>query len=344
MGRDLGHGRGQPSRRSAPPAAGACGGPRGLPGPLAGRPLPGRHRTRGRPRARRRRRTVAFSRDAGCPAQPAQGAGVQGRIRSRPPPDAGHIRAPRGRFLRGQHPYQLQPAAAAGAQLRHEAQGAPGPVVPPGAGGVGEAALRPRHGLRPVRLHARAPRRACPGAVVRAAGRAGAAAADARQLGSGRRAAVAAGAGARLRADQAGHHGARQGPRAGVAGEAAVRGRPARRERGARNGLTREAFDKCTDIWDNPVNAGAKIIQAAHQPQAPLAGTVVVEMGHSVAAPFAGQVLADLGAEVIKIEKPEGDDARKWGPPFVDGAAATFQALNRNKKSVVSHLRDDADR
>lgn len=67
-------------------------------------------------------------------------------------------------------------------------------------------------------------------------------------------------------------------------------------------------------------------------------------MGHSVAAPFAGQVLADLGAEVIKIEKPEGDDARKWGPPFVDGAAATFQALNRNKKSVVSHLRDDADR
>nr|WP_255428048.1 CoA transferase [Ramlibacter cellulosilyticus] len=75
-----------------------------------------------------------------------------------------------------------------------------------------------------------------------------------------------------------------------------------------------------------------------------MAGITVVEMGHSVAAPFAGQVLADLGAEVIKIEKPEGDDARKWGPPFVDGAAATFQALNRNKKSVVSRLRDDADR
>ena len=43
----------------------------------------------------------------------------------------------------------------------------------------------------------------------------------------------------------------------------------------------------------------------------PLAGTLVVELGHSVAAPFAGQVLADLGAEVIKIEKPAGDDARQ---------------------------------
>ena len=74
--------------------------------------------------------------------------------------------------------------------------------------------------------------------------------------------------------------------------------------------------------------------------QGPLAGMVVIELGHSVAAPFAGQVLADLGAEVIKIEKPEGDDARKWGPPFVDGASASYQALNRNKRSVVGRLRD----
>ena len=64
---------------------------------------------------------------------------------------------------------------------------------------------------------------------------------------------------------------------------------------------------------------------------APLADIVVIELGHSVAAPFAGQILGDLGAEVIKIEKPEGDDARKWGPPFWDGAAAAFQPLNRNK-------------
>jgi crotonobetainyl-CoA:carnitine CoA-transferase CaiB-like acyl-CoA transferase len=74
----------------------------------------------------------------------------------------------------------------------------------------------------------------------------------------------------------------------------------------------------------------------------PLAGYVVIELGHSVAAPFAGQILADLGAEVIKIEKPAGDDARQWGPPFVDGASATFQSLNRNKRSMVLDLRDAA--
>ncbi|MCD6674727.1 MAG: CoA transferase [Burkholderiaceae bacterium] len=74
----------------------------------------------------------------------------------------------------------------------------------------------------------------------------------------------------------------------------------------------------------------------------PLSGIVVVELGHSIAGPFAGQVLADLGAEVVKIEKPDGDDARKWGPPFVDGAAATFQSVNRNKRSVVVDLRDEA--
>jgi len=72
----------------------------------------------------------------------------------------------------------------------------------------------------------------------------------------------------------------------------------------------------------------------------PLAGYLVIELGHSVAGPYAGQILGDLGAEVIKIEKPDGDDARYWGPPFIDGAAATFQALNRNKRSVVRRLRE----
>jgi crotonobetainyl-CoA:carnitine CoA-transferase CaiB-like acyl-CoA transferase len=74
----------------------------------------------------------------------------------------------------------------------------------------------------------------------------------------------------------------------------------------------------------------------------PFAGLVVVELGHSVAAPFAGQIFSELGAQVIKIEKADGDDARKWGPPFWEGASAFFQALNRNKQSVVCELRDPA--
>ena len=72
----------------------------------------------------------------------------------------------------------------------------------------------------------------------------------------------------------------------------------------------------------------------------PFTGLVVVELGHSVAAPFAGQIFGELGAQVIKIEKADGDDARKWGPPFWEGASSFFQALNRNKESVVCELRD----
>ena len=75
----------------------------------------------------------------------------------------------------------------------------------------------------------------------------------------------------------------------------------------------------------------------------PLRGVVAVELGHSVAAPFAGQILGDLGAMVIKVEKPgAGDDARAWGPPFVDGESSCFISLNRNKYSVVVDLKDPA--
>lgn len=72
----------------------------------------------------------------------------------------------------------------------------------------------------------------------------------------------------------------------------------------------------------------------------PLSGFKVIEMGHSVAAPYAGLVLAEMGAEVIKIERPGvGDDCRGWGPPFRDDMSATFQGLNRNKKSVTVDLK-----
>jgi crotonobetainyl-CoA:carnitine CoA-transferase CaiB-like acyl-CoA transferase len=78
---------------------------------------------------------------------------------------------------------------------------------------------------------------------------------------------------------------------------------------------------------------------------APLAGLRVIELARILAGPWAGQTLADLGAEVIKVEAPEGDDTRRWGPPFLDhdgeNSAAYFHAANRGKKSITVDFRTD---
>jgi crotonobetainyl-CoA:carnitine CoA-transferase CaiB-like acyl-CoA transferase len=50
---------------------------------------------------------------------------------------------------------------------------------------------------------------------------------------------------------------------------------------------------------------------------APLAGLRVLELARILAGPWIGQTLADLGADVVKVEAPEGDDTRRWGPPFI---------------------------
>lgn len=77
----------------------------------------------------------------------------------------------------------------------------------------------------------------------------------------------------------------------------------------------------------------------------PLQGLRVVDMTTSYAGPTAAMYLADLGATVIKVERPGyGDDARMWGPPFVDGASAWFASANRNKKSLVLNLRSQDGR
>lgn len=73
-----------------------------------------------------------------------------------------------------------------------------------------------------------------------------------------------------------------------------------------------------------------------------LSGIRVVDLTTSVAGPYAAMLLGDFGAEVIKVERPDGDDARKWGPPFLDGEALWFMAMNRNKKSVVLDVRQEA--
>jgi len=76
-----------------------------------------------------------------------------------------------------------------------------------------------------------------------------------------------------------------------------------------------------------------------------LAGIRVLDLSRVLAGPWATQILGDLGAEIIKVEKPgEGDDTRRWGPPFVTtaegarGDAAYYLAANRNKRSVTVDL------
>ncbi|MCG8690741.1 MAG: CoA transferase, partial [Minwuiales bacterium] len=74
----------------------------------------------------------------------------------------------------------------------------------------------------------------------------------------------------------------------------------------------------------------------------PLEGIKVVEVAQNLAGPFTGNILGHLGADVIKVERPEGDDARGWGPPFIDDAAASFHAVNLNKQSITLDLKDPA--
>lgn len=85
---------------------------------------------------------------------------------------------------------------------------------------------------------------------------------------------------------------------------------------------------------------------------APLKGLRVVELARVLAGPWIGQTLADLGAEVIKVESPEGDDTRRWGPPFLDRplpgggterVAAYYHAANRGKTSITCDFADPGD-
>ena len=88
-------------------------------------------------------------------------------------------------------------------------------------------------------------------------------------------------------------------------------------------------------------------LDAPREANAPLAGLKVLELARVLAGPFAGQILADLGADVIKVESPEGDNTRIWGPPWIehDGerTAAYYHACNRGKRSLVADFRKTHD-
>ena len=69
-------------------------------------------------------------------------------------------------------------------------------------------------------------------------------------------------------------------------------------------------------------------------PAGTLAGLKVVDLTRVLGGPYCTQILADHGADVIKVEPPQGDEVRDWGPPFHDGDASYFIGVNRNKRSI----------
>ena len=83
-------------------------------------------------------------------------------------------------------------------------------------------------------------------------------------------------------------------------------------------------------------------------PALPLAGIRILDCSRVYAGPIASMLLGDLGAEVWKLEPPNGDETRGWGPPFwgdpTDRRSAYFASVNRNKRSIVVNLKTDAGR
>jgi crotonobetainyl-CoA:carnitine CoA-transferase CaiB-like acyl-CoA transferase len=76
----------------------------------------------------------------------------------------------------------------------------------------------------------------------------------------------------------------------------------------------------------------------------PLDGLLVADFSRVLAGPLVTMMLGDLGGEVVKVERPEGDETRAWGPPWGAGGISTyFQSVNRNKRSLVLDLRDPQD-
>ncbi|MDF1609309.1 CoA transferase [Hoeflea sp. YIM 152468] len=77
-------------------------------------------------------------------------------------------------------------------------------------------------------------------------------------------------------------------------------------------------------------------------PSGPLKGMKVIELAHIMAGPVCGLMLADMGADVIKVEKPTGDDSRRFVPPEIAGESAAYMMMNRNKRGIALNLKDPA--
>ena len=86
--------------------------------------------------------------------------------------------------------------------------------------------------------------------------------------------------------------------------------------------------------WPNALSDGSGAV----------AGLKVVDLSRVLGGPSCTQILGDHGADVIKIEPPQGDETRTWGPPFLEGSSAYFEGVNRNKRGVTLDLKQPAAR
>jgi formyl-CoA transferase len=75
-----------------------------------------------------------------------------------------------------------------------------------------------------------------------------------------------------------------------------------------------------------------------------LSGLKIIDLTRVLGGPYCTMILSDHGAEVIKIEPPQGDEVREWGPPFQGDAASYFIGVNRNKQSLALDLGKPAGR
>lgn len=85
-------------------------------------------------------------------------------------------------------------------------------------------------------------------------------------------------------------------------------------------------------MWSNTMQDGA------------LCGVRVVDLSRVLGGPFCTQILGDHGAQVLKLEPPDGDETRAWGPPFEAGLASYFIGVNRNKTGITIDLANDEGR
>lgn len=91
------------------------------------------------------------------------------------------------------------------------------------------------------------------------------------------------------------------------------------------------------------MTSSTSINQGSDAPGA-LAGLKVIDLSRILGGPYCGQILGDHGADVIKVEPPQGDDTRAWGPPYQNGVASYFRGLNRNKIGMTLDFSTSAGR